>query len=181
MKTGTKSLLFGVHQFLYHPLTVWLGWIRVYGRLPDFVTCLCIFFHDWGYWGCPDMDGTKGKRHPYWGANFIFKVVKRLNRWGLTRVTPDEAYERCLYHSSSLAKMDGKPVSALYLPDKVSILFEPAWFYLLRGHLSGELREFVDNSPEFVEKRGSWVWFCWYRNHIRKKLIKHNEDFKTHV
>lgn len=181
MNVGTKSLLFGVHQFLWHPFTVWLAWIKVHRRLPDFVTCLCIFFHDWGYWGCPDMDGEIGKRHPYWGARFVCEIVEGLHDVGWSRVTPEEAYDRCLYHSSSLAKMDGKPVSALYLPDKVSLLFEPPFFYLLRGWLSGELLEFVDNSPEFVGTRGSWVWFCWYRNLIRSKFLKHYENHKANV
>ncbi len=175
MKIGTRSLLFGVHQFLWHPLTVWLSWIVVHRRLPGLVSCLCIALHDIGYWGCPNMDGPEGKRHPYPGAELVFDIVRQLKKWGLTRVEPREAYDHCLYHSSSLAKMDGKPVSSLYLPDKVSILFEPPFFYLLRGWLSGELAEFVDNSPAFVGKRGSWVWFQWYRGLIAAKLAAHRK------
>jgi hypothetical protein len=31
---GTRSLLFGVHQFLLHPVMVALGWRMLYGRFP---------------------------------------------------------------------------------------------------------------------------------------------------
>ena len=42
MKVGTKSLLFGVHQLLWHPLTVWLGWIKLYKKPPSFKEAVCI-------------------------------------------------------------------------------------------------------------------------------------------
>lgn len=64
MTTGTKSLLFGVHQFLWHPLTVLLAWVYLYRSFPNPKELLCIFVHDWGYWGCPNMDGPEGERHP---------------------------------------------------------------------------------------------------------------------
>lgn len=56
MKTGTKSLLFGVHQFIWHPLTVLLAWIKLYGW-PAWEELVCIIIHDWGYWGKSNMDG----------------------------------------------------------------------------------------------------------------------------
>ena len=34
MKVGTRSLLFGSHQFMLHPLFVAIAWRRLYGRWP---------------------------------------------------------------------------------------------------------------------------------------------------
>ena len=67
MKIGTKSLLFGVHQFFWHPLTVYWAWKRLYGR-PSLREFVCIFVHDWGYWRAGDMDGAIGGLHPELGA-----------------------------------------------------------------------------------------------------------------
>lgn len=170
MKIGTKSLLFGVHQCLWHPFTVWLAWIRVHRRLPGFVTCLCILLHDVGYWGCDNLDGPQGKRHPYRGARYVRNIVRFLTG---SLVKSDAAYDLCIYHSSSVAYLDGRTPSPLYLPDKVSILCEPGWFYMFRAWLSGELSEYVDNSPAFVGTRGSWPWYHWYRGLILSKLSAH--------
>jgi hypothetical protein len=38
MGVGTKSLLIGVHELLWHPITVYLGWCRLcaaVGVAPD--------------------------------------------------------------------------------------------------------------------------------------------------
>ena len=34
MNIGTKSLLYGAHQFALHPFFVALAWRRLYGRWP---------------------------------------------------------------------------------------------------------------------------------------------------
>lgn len=60
---GTRSLLVGAHQFLWHPLTVFLSWHDLYGKWPNWKVCVCIFIHDWGYWGCKDMEGKEGWHH----------------------------------------------------------------------------------------------------------------------
>ena len=67
MRVGTKSLLFGVHQFLWHPVTVILAWRKLYGW-PSARETVCILVHDGGYWKAADMDGEWGMNHPELGA-----------------------------------------------------------------------------------------------------------------
>ena len=45
MKLGTKSLLFGCHQFVLHPLFVLVAWWRLYGR-PSWRMVVAIIVHD---------------------------------------------------------------------------------------------------------------------------------------
>jgi len=65
MHMGTKSLLFGYHQLLLHPLFVWAGWLKLYGWTWDPRVVLAFFVHDIGYFGKPNMDGLEGKQHPF--------------------------------------------------------------------------------------------------------------------
>lgn len=133
MKVGTKSLLFGVHQFALHPLFVALAWREIYGQFPlDPRVWLAILVHDWGYWGCPEMDGEQGKQHPEAGARIM-------------SVFGAEWRDFCRYHSRSLARLNGAEPSLLCAPDKLAILFYPRWVYLLLARLSGELREYMRN------------------------------------
>jgi len=134
MKTGTKSILFGVHQFFWHPLTVWMAWIWLYRRVPGFRETFCIIIHDWGYWGKRMMDDREGQRHP----EFAAKIAGRL--FG-------EKYRLlCLYHSRHYAKSAGEEPSKLCWADKMSIIFDPMFLYLPRAWMSGELFEYRDNA-----------------------------------
>jgi len=81
LPVGSRSLLFGVHQFIWHPITVAVAWRKLYGKWPTFLESLCIVVHDWGYWGCPNMDGEQGKRHPVRGACLAATWAARLVRW----------------------------------------------------------------------------------------------------
>lgn len=166
LPVGTQSVLWGVHQCLWHPLTVFLAWKRVYGRYPSWWETISIFCHDSiGYWGCTDMDGDSGVNHPRGGAALAAKIVGMLS--------PERAYDAyflCLYHSSTFATLARHDPSDLYLPDKVSILMEPKWWYLFRARLSGELYEYIDRSP----KVNASEWFDWYKKSIQKKLNAHD-------
>ncbi|HKI81437.1 MAG TPA: hypothetical protein VKA04_07295, partial [Pseudodesulfovibrio sp.] len=84
MKRGTRSVLFGVHQFLLHPLFVFLAWWRLYGFPWDPRVWVCIAVHDLGYVGKPEMDSPAGERHVEWGAWLVGALFGR--RW----------YEFCL-------------------------------------------------------------------------------------
>lgn len=129
MKVGTRSLLFGVHQVFWHPITVLIAWWRLYGR-PSWRELVCIIIHDWGYWGKPDMDGDLGERHPEWAANVAGRLF-------------GPAYQDlCLFHSRHYARRFGGEPSKLCWADKLSILYEPWWLYLPRAWLSGELFEY---------------------------------------
>ncbi len=134
MKTGSKSLLIGVHQFIWHPITVWLAWRNLYGRRPTWREAVCIVIHDWGYWGCPNMDGFEGERHPYFAAQIA------------GRLFGPNFHDLVLFHSRHLcAKLGAKP-SKLCWADKISMIYDPTPWYLFRARLSGELKEYRRNA-----------------------------------
>ena len=130
MKRGTKSLLFGVHQFLWHPFTVWLAWVWLYRRTPTWRECLCILVHDWGYWGCSAMDDERGEGHPELGARIAGRLLGQ------------EYHDLVLLHSRHYSRRLGREPSALCWADKLSIVCEPWWLYLPRAWASGELGEY---------------------------------------
>lgn len=134
MKVGTKSLLIGVHQIILHPIVVLIAWIYLY-HLPSWKEVVCIIIHDWGYWQMPNMDGAEGEKHPELGASIAKKLFGQ------------EYYELCLYHSRHYAKKAGKKPSKLCWADKLSIKYEPWWFYLPRAYITGELKEYRLKSP----------------------------------
>lgn len=121
------------------------------------------------------MDGAEGKEHPVRGA----KLAKKLcyYRWRLKyraqsadRMS-EAAYRWTLGHSTHYAKKHlGGKVSDLYLADKASILFDPPWFYLLRGWLSGEVAEYVANENPSLTTR---QWLTNYRNRVKVKVCSH--------
>lgn len=172
MNVGTKSILFGVHQFVWHPMTVAAAFIRVHRRLPKWWEAIGILCHDLGYWGSPEMDGDIGVNHPRPGAAIAAKICGLFSNeraW--------DVYFFCLYHSSHFARIHGAQTSALYLPDKVCILFDPGWFYLLRSRLSGELDEYV--LREALKQNRTFTdeeWLENYRAAIQTKLDKHDKQ-----
>lgn len=175
MNVGTKSILFGVHQFLWHPWTVGRAWRLIHGRWPTFSQWLCIFVHDIGYWGCPNMDGPEGREHPVRGAGLAGRLVMgffllRGSSFYETCLAAGYAYDFTIGHSTHYAnKNSGGVVSHLYLADKASILFDPPWFYLLRGWLSGEVAEYVSREDPSLTPR---QWLTNYRNRVKIKVEK---------
>lgn len=156
MKIGTRSLLFGVHQILWHPWTVYRAWCSLYGR-PSWREMLCIFIHDWGYWGLPNMDGPEGKRHPMLGGKIAGKLFG-----------PEYA-ELVLLHSRHYAKLVGKEPSRLCWADKLSILYDPKWFYLLRARMSGEINEYRKNAMPWIPPDiPHGLWFDWIKVNFEK-------------
>ena len=171
MRIGTKSLLFGVHQFALHPWFVAWAWWRLYGFPWDPRLWLAFLIHDWGYWAKPNMDGMEGEQHPWLGAkvmHWLFDWPRKLREstcryCGRTFAGQGSAYfgpgcsaadgcttprnnrwlDFCLYHSRFLAKCDGKPYSRLCVADKLAIALQPWWLYLPTAWLSGELREYM--------------------------------------
>lgn len=77
MKTGTKSLLFGAHQFIIHPIFVAISWIKLYGWTWKIQHWVAFWVHDLGYWGKSNMDGNEGKTHPELGAKIMHYLFDR--------------------------------------------------------------------------------------------------------
>jgi hypothetical protein len=130
MKVGTKSVLFGAHQFLMHPWFVAWGWWTLYGFPFDPRLWVAFFVHDIGYLGKPNMDGPEGETHPRFGAA-IMRVFGQ--RWS----------DFTLLHSRYYAKTLGRQPSRLCIADKLAIAITPAWLYLPMVRATGEVREYM--------------------------------------
>lgn len=190
MKVGTKSILFGVHQFLWHPYTIGRAWKKLYHRAPHWWEWVAIVCHDVGYWGLPNMDGEEGQRHPVRGAelarslthwiaatawtvrhpfSMAFDSSFQFMSWMAISDTSRAAYELSIGHSRFYAKQSGVGISELFKADKACIFHDPQWFYLLRAHLSGEIWEFLKNS-KLPEGTTSHQWFRWYQKLVAELL-----------
>lgn len=192
MKIGTKSVLFGVHQFLWHPWTVGLAWRQIYDRWPRWWEWVAIAVHDLGYWGCPDIDGELGQAHPVKGAKLAEWLTRwiaatlltlrhpirmalddgfKMQAWMLISDTAQSAHDLAIGHSRFYAKKSGFPLSDLFRADKLCVRFEPTWFYIARATASGEIWEFIEKSPTAIwdgfDSGGAFdlkrYWFSWYR------------------
>ena len=115
MKIGTKSLLFGAHNIIIHPVLVFIAWWRLYGFPFDPRLWIAFLVHDWGYFGKSDMDGSEGETHVELGAR-IMRIFGR--RW--------EEFAR--HHSYA---------------DKLALCCEWPRFYLFRTRITGELCEYM--------------------------------------
>lgn len=166
MKMGTKSFLFGAHQFLLHPLCVAWCWWRLYGFPWDPRLWLSFFLHDIGYIGCADMDGPEGEWHPLRGAGVMRKLFG--DKWG----------DFCLLHSRTVARAMGRPVSDLCAADKLASAVLPEALYVAMVRLTGEIREYR-SAPKHIEQTGhvdqTPTWFGdiqWYRSLQRHALAE---------
>lgn len=166
MKLGTRSLLFGVHQFIWHPFTVWRAWCHIYRRRPTWRQAICIVVHDWGYWGCAEMDGPEGELHPYRGAAIAHALLDKdgSREW--------ETF--CLGHSRTMSRILGIQTSRLCPADKLSIAFDPAWFYLIRARATGELAEYRKNSDARGFITAAAPDRCWHA-----KMVKYEKEAET--
>lgn len=150
MRIGSKSVLFGAHAFWLHPWFVALAWWKIYGFPWDPRLWVAFFVHDLGYWGKPNMDGDEGERHPEWGARVMARLFDRGAIQGRSALPDGTAtpwigkWGRFVYfHSRFLAKRFGAPFSRLCVADKLAVALEPAWLYLPRVILSGEIHEYM--------------------------------------
>jgi hypothetical protein len=155
MNIGTKSLLFGVHQFLLHPLFVAWAWYKLYGFPRDLHLWVAFVIHDWGYWGCRELDGPEGQKHSEWAAWKMWKWFDRCYPGYEYGTTDGPVYDLkwhdfCLYHSRIRAKQDGRPFSRLCVADKLSVTLYPEWLYLLLARSSGEIYEYMESARSGV-------------------------------
>lgn len=182
MTIGTKSVLFGVHCFWWHPITVFLAFRRLWARWPTLPEIIGIVVHDLGYFGCHDIDGLDGKQHPKKGSELAYRLVyciyapffvlRYRSFWfgrAAAGAVAHDARQFVKYHSRHMASIDRMYVSNLCWPDKFSILQEPKWWYLFRAKLSGELREYELRAAMTTRWKpfGNTDWYDWYLSNLR--------------
>lgn len=136
MRIGTKSILFGVHQFLLHPAFLWAAWTRLYGFPLDPRLYIAFAVHDLGYISRSNMDGPESEQHVELGAKIMTTLFGQ--RWG----------EFCGCHSRYFARLHGLPVSRLCVADKLAFAMMPSWLYLPLARVTGELQEYMSKSIE---------------------------------
>lgn len=136
MKIGTKSVLFGAHCFLIHPIFVASGWKALFGFPWDPRLWFAFALHDIGYIGRSDMDGCSGEEHVILGA--------RIMGWLFGSKWADECYRHSRYWSQRM----GLPVSRLCLADKLAFAITPGWLYIPMARWTGELTEYMQRSKE---------------------------------
>jgi hypothetical protein len=165
MKIGTKSILFGVHQFLIHPWFVAWAWWRLYGFPFDPRLWVAFFVHDLGYFGKPNMDGPEGEEHPRFGAGIMQVLFGR--KW----------YDFTLFHSRFLAKKYGAPFSRLCVADKLAIDLTWKWLYLLQANLTGEIHEYMKGSGARTPAgdRNQFQWLSDVQRYCREWAYEHRD------
>ena len=175
MKVGTKSLLFGVHQVIIHPIMVFIAWCKLFGFPKDPRLWVAFFVHDLGYWGKPNMDGKEGETHVELGARIMHKLfdplkIKQRGYPGyygipITRIYDNYWYNFTLYHSRFYAKTNNAPISKLSIADKYAFCVCPKWIYLPMARWSGEIYEYMDENKNRSghSYKGEDDWF----EHVR--------------
>jgi hypothetical protein len=136
LSLGTRSVLFGAHQFLLHPFFLAVAWSQLYGFPVDPRIWAAFFLHDLGYIGKDNLDGAEGETHPELGG----KIMARLfgQRWG----------DFTMNHSRFFASLNGGTPSALCAADKLATTIVPKPLYLFLIHLSGEVDEYLEHFRE---------------------------------
>lgn len=156
MKIGTKSLLYGAHQVVLHPIFVLFGWIWLFG-LPSLGELIAIIIHDWGYFGKPNMDGEEGRTHPEAAAK-IFEAARN----------PRLAF-LCRGHSRFWARKIGISPSKLCYADKLGTAMMPGWLWAALVWTTGEFVEYklaeepILNGEPNLSRITMLEWFRRYR------------------
>lgn len=171
MKIGTKSLLFGVHQVFLHPLFVLWGWKKLYDW-PNWKELVCIVIHDWGYWGCSDMDGGEGEKHTFFGAKLASVFFDKYNKL--------DWYYFCLNHSRFCAKRYMTKPSKLCWADKFGTALMPTWLWAFLARLSGEVDEYLNAQKDETLKgiKDPHKFFKKYKNELVPALLKEHGVIK---
>jgi hypothetical protein len=176
MTRGTKSLLFGAHAFWLHPFFVYAAWVKLYGWTLDPRILVACIVHDWGYAGCEAMDDANGKQHPRLGAkimHFLFDWHDEVQihhdpwvsyaRWGRST----KWHDFCLYHSRSMARLEGKMPSKLCAADKLAPCLMPAWLYIPMAKLSGEIWEYMEEGQKVdMGEHVDWLTYLFMTSDV---------------
>lgn len=159
---GTRTLLFGAHQFLLHPFFVAKAWIMLYGWPWHPAIWVSFIVHDWGYWGKHELESGVGVRHVELGAKIVqwlfgpaLKCRNMLCNSGVTIYRDVDGkiarrncechrwYHFCLFHSRFYAELYNASPSQLCLADKLSIALMPAKLYLALVRFTGEIDHYL--------------------------------------
>lgn len=165
MKVGTKSVLFGIHHWWWHFYYCVRAWRWLYGRWPRLSEGVAIFLHDFGYIGCPNMDGREGSNHPMRISRLVHILAGQL------------AGDLVLKHSHSLCmRWDWTP-SMLCWADKLATalwLEERRGGYLRRALHSGELAEYRQRAADsgfYPAEYGNFGWARKLATHVRNRAV----------
>ena len=195
---GTKSVLFGAHQFLIHPWFVAWAWWTLYGFPFDLRLWVAFFIHDLGYVGQPNMDGPEGERHPVLGARLMAMLFDRAQlargvhvpfEFAGTRMRLGTWGQFTLLHSRYFAKSLGRQPSRLCIADKLAIALTPAWLYLPMVRASGEIYEYMAHAKHRIvgnisitedEKRrvvssSQAEWYAGVQSYCRRWAFAHRD------
>jgi hypothetical protein len=162
MKLGTKSLLYGAHQFILHPIFLALAWSKLYGAPLDVRLWAAFVVHDWGYWGLSDMDGDEGQRHPELGGRIMAWLFGQT--WGeFTRL-----------HSRHYAALEGREPSPLCAADKLVLIVTPRWLYLPAVRATGEAAEYQALYARWLGVESVTVeeWYDGLRSHWMEEVYR---------
>lgn len=182
MKVGTKSLLFGAHQVIIHPICVAIAWIKLYGFPFSIPIWTAFIVHDWGYWGKPDMDGDEGETHPELGANIMHKLFDKKsrmvdfnNRWCATAPT-FKWYEFTLYHSRFYAEKKEHRISKLCVADKYAFCILPKRIYIMLASWSGEIYEYMYNGRSTLYFHSKSAWYDYIYKYMIDWVKEHKDN-----
>ncbi len=205
MRVGTKSILFGAHQFLLHPLFVAAAWWKLYGFPWDPRLWVAFFVHDLGYWSRLNMDGPEGEAHVFLGAKIMgalfdlrgwrgdWDLLPRLFNWILgnkhAHIWTEEGWPRwhsswycfSFYHSRFMAKRYNVGPSRLCFADKLATALAPWWLYVPLTRLTGEIREYREVSRkgkcQFMGLRDTSdkQWFLSVQEYFRNWVAEHKD------
>jgi hypothetical protein len=175
VRIGTRSVLFGAHQFAIHPWFVAVAWWQLYGFPWDPRLWVAFAIHDLGYVGKPNMDGAEGETHPEWAA--------RAMGW----LFGPEWHDFCLLHSRFYAKTLDRPFSRLCVADKLAIALTPSWLYVPMVRLTGEINEYREGRRGRTKARvaskgwahddeeSDWSWHRRVQGYCRAWAFEHRD------
>jgi len=120
MTEGTKSYLFGCHQFFIHPLITLIAWIRLYKKPPKFWEIACIFLHDIGHIG----------------KNYLSNYEEKKNHWCLGSVIAYKLFgQKGDNFVAGHTSQSPYPRSRLFYADKYSWVIAPEWWLRLNDKI----------------------------------------------
>ena len=168
MNIGTKTLLFGCHQFILHPIYTWLGWRKVYGPHYSSLIWIAFIMHDWGLWGMKEFDGPEDN-HTVRSAQIVDNTCYKLRLpfrsfWDL--------HCQVLNHSRFYASYMDRTPSQLCAADKVGTALMPSWLWAILAYLTGEGWVYMDNGKYELNKG------LQPRPHTLRALIRFHKEYK---